>query len=100
MDSKTEQQLLTAYFKKRLSELRPIWKGPLSYEGDTPFDLLYYRLQEEAARDFQRRYGYLPPLGRIHRAFFAAQWAHIHRPYGSLSRRLLRLWWSLRLALF
>ncbi|GAB6067039.1 hypothetical protein JCM13664_03570 [Methylothermus subterraneus] len=94
---------LRRWFKRRLKQERASLGVELSYEGNTPYDLLFYRLVQEAASHWQRRYGFSPTPEQLSRAFFEAEFERFRAGHPPFFRRLRKLkrwleffWLSLR----
>ncbi|GAB4364492.1 MAG: hypothetical protein ACPW60_15230 [Methylohalobius sp. ZOD2] len=79
-------------------------RSGLSYDGNTPYDLLYYRLQKEAARHWRKTYGFEPTPGQLSNAFFKAEFERFrsrHPPFRRWHRKMkcwlsftLLSWWG------
>jgi hypothetical protein len=83
---------LRLWFQKRLEQegLR-IEQVTLSYDGDTLYDVIFYRLQSEAASYWRKTYGFEPTPGQLSRAFFLAEFERFrsrHPPYWRQFRKL------------
>lgn len=66
---------LTSWFQDKLEHSDVHWDDePLSYDGNTPYDIQFYRLQTEAAQFWQERYGYTPTPGQLMQSFFGAEY--------------------------
>lgn len=66
---------LTSWFQEKLEQSDIRWEDdPLSYDGNTPYDIQFYRLQAEAATFWQERYGYTPTPGQLMQGFFGAEY--------------------------
>lgn len=61
----------------------------LSYDGNTAYDQMFYRLQAEAAHHWQKTYGFVPTPGELMNAFFAAEFERFRR-----ARLANRRWYS------
>jgi hypothetical protein len=59
----------------------------LSYEANTEYDRLFYRLQAEAREAWLQRYGYAPTPGQLTQAFFDAEFDRFRA--GRLARKPL-----------
>ena len=66
---------LTVWFKQRLA-CGDVQFGdePMSYEANTQYDVQFYRLQKEAAANWQKRYGFAPTPGQLMQGFFGAEY--------------------------
>jgi hypothetical protein len=83
---------LTAWFTDRLDQADLHWEDePLSYDGNTQYDVLFYRLQTEAAQYWQSHYGYVPTPGQLMKGFFGAEFERSQR------RRMSALNWRQRI---
>ncbi|HHJ39645.1 MAG: hypothetical protein AXA67_10050 [Methylothermaceae bacteria B42] len=91
------QEDLRRWFQQQL-EASPVQyeETPLNYEGNTPYDILYYRLQEKAARYWQETYGFVPTPGQLYKAFFGAQFDRFHTNQKSYRhwRRKIQCWFA------
>lgn len=84
---------LRLWFQQRLKDSAVQYQDQYHpYDGNTPYDLLYYQLQNEAAHYWQEHFGFAPTPGQISKAFFAAQF-HRFRDQRrfNLSRKLRKL---------
>jgi hypothetical protein len=86
---------LCRWFRRRLQRdgLR-LDRMDLSYDGNTPYDLLFYRLQLEAARHWRETYGFEPTPGQLSKAFFMAEFERFRSSHPPLFRiwRKLKCW--------
>ena len=89
------QEDLQRWFQQQL-EASPVQfdEKSLNYEGNTPYDILYYRLQDKAARHWQENYGFVPTPGQLYKAFFGAQFACFHNDHKNPRRwqRKIQCW--------
>ncbi|MFM8330526.1 MAG: hypothetical protein ACKN9T_02440 [Candidatus Methylumidiphilus sp.] len=71
---------LTDWFKRRLAQ-SPVQFGdePMSYEANSDYDVLCYRLQQQAAEHWQAQHGYTPTPGQLMQAFFGAEYERFHQ---------------------
>lgn len=84
---------LTRYFIRRLDELDiRVEDEELSYDCNTPYDFVYFRLLSDAAVHWQKRYGFTPTPGQLTKAFFGAEYERARR------ERLAKLGWVAKLA--
>lgn len=73
-DTQTTRRLMD-WFKARLSESDlQFGDEPFSYDCNTDYDMLFYRLQQEAAEEWQTRYGFMPTPGQLMQGFFGAEY--------------------------
>jgi hypothetical protein len=80
---------LTVWFKDRLDQADLHWDDePLSYDGNTQYDVLFYRLQTEAAQYWQAKYGFQPTPGQLMKGFFGAEFERARQ------QRLARRGWK------
>lgn len=83
---------LCRWFQLRLQQDKVRFdRTDLSYDGNTPYDLLFYRLQAEAARHWRETYGFEPTPGQLSNAFFAAEFERFrdsHLPFWRQLRKL------------
>ncbi|MCX8049314.1 MAG: hypothetical protein N3A55_06605 [Methylohalobius sp.] len=88
---------LRKWFQHRLEQDK-VWFDPnrLSYDGNTPYDLLCYRLQAEAARYWRETYGFEPTPGQLSQAFFMAEYERFQAVHPKLYRtwRKLKCWFG------
>ncbi len=83
---------LCLWFQRRLQQdgIR-FDQRDLSYDGNTPYDLLFYRLQTEAMRHWRKTYGFEPTPGQLQSAFFTAEFKRFrgsHPPFWRSFRKL------------
>lgn len=85
---------LTAWFQQRLSQSAvQFGDGPMSYDGNSRYDLQFHRLQRECAAHWARQHGFVPTPGQMMQAFFGAEFERFraaHRADRSWWRRLLQ----------
>ncbi len=83
---------LCRWFQRRLQQDGVRFdRMDLSYDGDTPYDWLFYRLQTEAARHWRKTYGFEPTPGQLQSAFFTAEFKRFrgsHPPFWRSFRKL------------
>lgn len=81
---------LTRWFIDRLDQdpLR-FDDEPLSYDGNTPYDIRFYELQQQAAHYWQHHYSFQPTPGQLMKGFFGAEFERFRR-----QRLAKRPWWS------
>jgi hypothetical protein len=73
-------QELTLWFIDQLDQSNVRFEDePVSYDGNTPYDVQFYKLQTEAARYWQDRYGFVPTPGQLMKGFFDAEFARSRR---------------------
>lgn len=78
-ESRTIEQL-TFWFIDRLDRSNiQLENEPLSYDGNTPYDVQFYQLQTEAAHHWQKQYGYVPTPGQLMKGFFGAEFERSRR---------------------
>lgn len=86
---------LCRWFRRRLQQdSLQLDRVDLSYDGNTSYDLLFYRLQSEAARYWRTTYGFEPTPGQLSRAFFTAEFERFRSSHPPLQRsfRKLKCW--------
>lgn len=78
-DSEIIRQL-TAWFMAKLDEENIQFEDePMSYDGSSQYDARFYQLQSEAARFWQRQYGFVPTPGQLMKGFFGAEFERSRR---------------------
>jgi hypothetical protein len=83
---------LIRYFIRRLDELDVrIEDEDLSYDCNTPYDYVFFRLQADAQIHWEKHYGYVPTPGQLSNAFFGAEFERSRRD------RLAKLSWVAKL---
>jgi hypothetical protein len=71
---------LTRWFKGRLSESTvQFGDEPMSYEGNTAYDIQFYRLQKEAAEYWLKAYGFMPTPGQLMQGYFGAEYERFQK---------------------
>lgn len=84
---------LTRYFIRRLDELDVrIEDEELSYDCNTPYDYMFYRLVSDAQVHWAKHHGYVPSPGQMSKAFFGAEYERSRRD------RLAKLGWVAKLS--
>lgn len=81
-ESRERQTLqdLTLWFIDKLDQSSIRFEDePMSYDGNTPYDVQFYKLQAEAARYWQNRYGFVPTPGQLLKGFFSAEFERSRR---------------------
>lgn len=80
LDERQLAEELTRWFIRRLDELKiRVEDETLSYDCNTAYDFLFYRLQADAQSHFSQTYGYLPSPGQLTAAFFGAEYERARR---------------------
>lgn len=86
---------LLRWFVRRLDELEiSVDDEELTYECQSDYDFLFYRLQGDAERFWERNFGYRPTPGQLTKAFFGAEYERARRD------RLARRSWAAKLGDF
>jgi len=84
---------LTRYFIRRLDELDVhIEDEDLSYDCNTPYDYVYFRLMADAQVHWEKHHGHVPSPGQLTKAFFGAEYERSKRD------RLAKLSWVAKLS--
>ncbi|WP_139558624.1 hypothetical protein [Methylotetracoccus oryzae] len=84
---------LTRYFIRRLDELDVrVEDDELSYDCNTPYDYMYFRLLSDAQVHWQKHFGFVPTPGELTKAFFGAEYERSKRD------RLAKLSWVAKLS--
>jgi len=78
-ESKTIEQLTLWFMDKLDRSSIQFDHEPLSYDGNTPYDVQFYQLQTEVARYWQSQYGYVPTPGQLMKGFFGAEFERSRR---------------------
>lgn len=71
---------LTRWFIRRLDELDiRVEDEAWSYDGNSDYDALFFRLQADARCHWERVYGVQPSPGELTKAFFGAEYERTRR---------------------
>ena len=71
---------LVRWFIRRLDEMNVrLEDEAMSYDCNTAYDFVFFRLQNEAQAYWEDRYGYAPTPGQLANAFFGAEYERARR---------------------
>ena len=90
-DCETVRQLIRWFIERLDREEVRFGDEPLSYDGNTRYDIRCYRLQKEAAEHWMVHWGFEPTPGQIMKGFFGAEFERFRR------QKMASLPWWVRL---
>jgi hypothetical protein len=80
LDESQMIEALTRWFIRRLDELEvSVEDEELSYDCNSAYDFLYFRLQADALAYADKRLGVTPTPGQLNKAFFGAEYERARR---------------------
>ncbi|MCU0735191.1 MAG: hypothetical protein MUF20_06665 [Methylotetracoccus sp.] len=80
VDERVIADELTRWFIRRLDEMKiRLEDEVLSYDCNTAYDYVFFRLQADAQEYCEKTYGYLPSPGQLTTAFFGAEYERARR---------------------